>query len=493
MTRRAAIAHPDKLFIGSQWVSPATTDMLEVFDSGTGEPFARVAEAHEPDIARAVAAARAAFDDGPWPRMTPQERAGYMRAIAGELAVRTEASAVAQTCESGMVFMMAQMIAHMTGAAYTEYAELADAFQVEQKRKTMPFGAHAGLLVQEPVGVVAAIVPWNTPGASLGHKIAPALLAGCTVIAKVSPEAPTAGYLLAEACEKAGLPPGVVNVVAANREASESLVRNPDVDMVTFTGSTAAGKRIASILGERVGRYQLELGGKSPALILDDYDLSAAAAHLSAAERFLTGQVCASLTRIIVTQKRHKDFVEALTASFGATRVGDPFDPATEMGPLATSRHRDRVEHFIAAGKAEGAQLATGGGRPGHLERGWFVEPTVFANVDNGATIAREEIFGPVLCVIPAKDEEDAIRLANQTIYGLNASVFTHDVERAYQVSRRLRSGTVGHNASRSDLAIGFGGYKQSGVGREGGGLDGLAPYLERKTVLLDDYPKHLS
>jgi betaine-aldehyde dehydrogenase len=263
--------------------------------------------------------------------------------------------------------------------------------------------------------------------------------------------------------------------------------------MVAFTGSTATGKRIASLCGGRIARYQLELGGKSPAVIFDDFDLDQAAAILAGAARFLTGQVCASLTRFIVTEKRHDDFVDALSAAFGATTVGDPFDPATQMGPLASARQRQRVEGYISSGKAEGARLATGGGRPAHLDRGWFVEPTVFANVDNGSTIGREEIFGPVLSVIPARDETEAVRLANDTAYGLNATVFTHDAERAYAVARTLRSGTVGHNAPRVDLSIGFGGFKQSGVGREGGGVDGLAAFLERKTVLLEAYPRHLA
>jgi aldehyde dehydrogenase (NAD+) len=493
MTRYANIAHPDRLFIGGQWAVPATEAVIEVLDSGTGALFARVAEAREADVGRAVAAAREAFDEGPWPRMSVVERAGVLQAIAAALAASAADGAMALACESGMVFAMAQMLAYMAGGAYAEYAGLADQFVVEEKRGTGPYSAPAGLLVREPVGVVAAIVPWNTPGAALAHKVAPALLAGCTIIAKLSPEAPIAGYLLGEACEKAGLPPGVLNIITADRDASEALVRNPGVDMVAFTGSTAAGKRIAAICGERIARTQLELGGKSPAVILDDFDAGVAAEVLSQSARFLTGQVCASLTRFIVTEKRHDDFVDALSASFGATRVGDPFDPATEMGPLAMQRQRDRVEFYIAKGKEGGAILATGGGRPAQLDRGWFVEPTVFARVDNDAVIAREEIFGPVLCVIPARDEDEAIRLANRTDYGLNASVFTNDIERAYKIGRMLRSGTVGQNAMRSDLAIGFGGFKQSGIGREGGGLDGLTPYLERKTMLLDAFPQHLT
>jgi acyl-CoA reductase-like NAD-dependent aldehyde dehydrogenase len=277
-------------------------------------------------------------------------------------------------------------------------------------------------------------------------------------------------------------------VVTAEREVSELLVRHPGVDKVSFTGSTAAGRRIAALCGERIARATLELGGKSPAVVLDDYDLVKAAAALARSASILSGQVCSSLTRIIVTRKRHDDLVEALASTFGRIKVGDPFDPQSQMGPLAMARQRDRVEMLIGQGKAEGARLAIGGGRPAHLERGYYIEPTVFGNVDSNSTIAREEIFGPVLSVIPARDEEHAVELANATIYGLNSTVFTNDPERAYSVGRRLRAGTVGHNGFKSDFSIAFGGFKQSGIGREGG-TEGLHPYLEVKTMIFETAP----
>ena len=285
-----------------------------------------------------------------------------------------------------------------------------------------------------------------------------------------------------------GLPPGVLNVLCADREASESLVANPEIDKITFTGSTAAGRRIASICGERIARVTLELGGKSAAVILDDIDINTVAETISAAECFLTGQVCSSLTRIVVPRHRHDELVDALVANFSQVRVGDPFDADTQMGPLASEIQRKRVLGYVEKGVAEGATLATGGKRPADLERGWYVEPTVFGNVDNHATIAQEEIFGPVLTVIPAENEEDAIRIANDTIYGLNSSVFTDDIERARAVAGQLRAGTVGHNAFRTDFGIAFGGFKQSGIGREGG-IEGLLPYLETKTVILNGRP----
>jgi acyl-CoA reductase-like NAD-dependent aldehyde dehydrogenase len=371
-------------------------------------------------------------------------------------------------------------------ATFDYYASLADTFPFEEEAQ--PSSGEFGLIVREPVGVVGAIIPWNAPLSLISYKIAPALLAGCTVILKASPEAPGEAYVVAETAQAVGLPPGVLNVVTADREVSELLVRDLRVDKITFTGSTAAGRRIASICGERIARCTLELGGKSAAVILDDMDLATAATSLARAECFLSGQVCSSLTRIVVTRRRHDELVEALASTFSQVRVGDPFDAQTQMGPLVASRQRDRVEGYIAKGIAEGATLATGGGRPKHLDRGWFVEPTVFGNVDNSATIAQEEIFGPVLSVIPADDEQQAIAIANDTIYGLNASVFTNDVDRARDVARQLRSGTVGHNAFRTDFGIAFGGFKQSGIGREGG-REGLLPFLETKTVILEGRP----
>ena len=342
--------------------------------------------------------------------------------------------------------------------------------------------------MREPVGVVGAIIAWNGPLSGALYKVAPALIAGCTVVLKASPEAPGAAYIIAEAVEAAGFPPGVVNVLTADREVSEQLVRDERIDKIAFTGSTAVGRRIASLLSQRIGRFNLELGGKSAAVILDDADLEQAAAVIAGSECMLTGQQCSSLTRLVVTRKRHDDFVEILSSIFSRTRVGNAFEEATEMGPLASSRQRQRVEGYVAKGIEEGAQLATGGGRPKDLDRGYFVDPTVFANVDNESVIACEEIFGPVLSVLPADDEEDAVRIANDTIYGLNASVFTPDVDRARQIARRLRSGTVGHNSYRPDFGIAFGGFKRSGIGREGG-TEGLLPYLETKVVVLESPP----
>jgi acyl-CoA reductase-like NAD-dependent aldehyde dehydrogenase len=439
----------------------------------------------------AVVAARRAFDRGPWPRMTHGERAAYLRAMADKLDARVSDYCEMWPRESGVVHSLAQVMTPGDSQILRFYADLASEFVFEEPVTPSPSmlpGGEFGLLVREPVGVVGAIIPWNGPLDLVVIKIGPALLAGCTVIVKMSPEAPGAGYLVAEIAEEVGLPAGVLNVVTADREVSEQLVRDPRVDKIAFTGSTATGRRIGAICGERIARCTLELGGKSAAVILDDADIETAAAALAGAECLLSGQVCASLTRIVVARNRHDEFADALAAAFSAVRVGDPFDAATQMGPLAMARQRDRVEHYIAKGMEEGATLVTGGGRPKHLSRGYYIEPTVFAGVDNKQVIAQEEIFGPVLSVIPADSEDDAVDIANDTIYGLNAAVFTPDSARAYEVSRRLRSGTVGHNNMRFDFGLAFGGFKQSGIGREGG-REGLLPYLETKTVLLDQAP----
>ncbi|HEY1973663.1 MAG TPA: aldehyde dehydrogenase [Pseudonocardia sp.] len=485
------LRHLDRFFIGGEWVEPSSASKIDVIDSDSEQLFFSVAEAQAPDMDRAITAARQAFDLGPWPKMSHGERAGYLRAIATQLDTRAADYTEIWPRESGVVRTVAQFMEPGNAANFRYYADLAETYPFEEEVTPTPSplpGGDYGLLIREPVGVVGAIIPWNGPLALIVGKIAPALLAGCTVIVKVSPEAPAAGYLIAEIAEAVGLPAGVVNVVTADREVSELLVTDPRVDKISFTGSTAAGRRIGSIMGGRIGRCTLELGGKSAAVILDDADFEAAAMTLAGAECLFTGQVCASLTRIVVPRSHHDDFAEALAAAFSAVTVGDPFEATTQMGPLAMARQRDRVEHFIAKGIEEGARLVTGGGRPKHLDKGYYIEPTVFAGVDNNHTIAREEIFGPVLSVIPADDEADAIRIANDTIYGLNASVFTADARRAREVGGQLRSGTVGQNNMRIDFGIAFGGFKQSGIGREGG-KEGLLPYLETKTMLLDEKP----
>src|ERR1700678_1336445 len=479
------VRYPDRFYIGGEWVAPSSEDLIDVVQPATEDVWARVAGARKADVYRAVAAARAAFDQGPWPRLTVQERARYLRAMADGLRERAADLSYIWASEMGILHVDAVDRGARIPGIYDFYAGLADSFEFVERHQ--PAGGGYGWLVREPVGVVGAIIPWNAAIVAMSWKIAPALLAGCTVVLKSAPEAPVAAYLLAEVAEQAGLPPGVLNIITADREVSEDLVRDPGIDKISFTGSTAAGRRIAGICAERVARVNLELGGKSAALILDDYDIGAAASLAESATE-LTGQVCSALTRVIVTKDRHDELVEALSAEFAKVRVGDPFDAASDMGPVAMKRQLDKICGLLDAGRDEGAGVAAGGGRPAGLDVGWFIEPTMLGNVDFHSTIARSEIFGPVLTVIPAENERDQIAIANDSIYGLNSAVFTNDEDRAWAFARQIRSGTVGHNAHRNSHAFAFGGFKQSGIGREGG-REGLMPYLETKAVILNREP----
>jgi acyl-CoA reductase-like NAD-dependent aldehyde dehydrogenase len=482
------LRHPDALFIDGQWRPSEEGRTFTLVDSSTEIEIGRVAEASVSDVDLAVAAARRAFDEGPWPRMKPRERAEYLHAIGREMTARAHDLSALWAMESGITRRMSDAVSPSLGGIYHYYADCAEQFVFVERHEPTAGGQH-GFLVREPVGVVGAIVPWNGPAMLTAYKCAPALLAGCTMVLKASPEAPGSAYVLAEICEKIGLPEGVLNVITADREASERLVTNPGIDKVAFTGSTATGRRIASLCGERVARYTLELGGKSAAIVMDDYDVGKAAAVIGNAITFMTGQVCSALSRVIVSRRRHDELVEALSEVLSRIRVGDTFDADTDMGPLATARQRERVEGFIKTGLKEGARLAFGGGRPEHLERGHFIEPTIFSNVSNHFAIAQEEIFGPVLSVIPVEDEREAVHVANDSIYGLNASIFCDDVDRTFEMAREVRSGTVGHNDFRMDFGIAFGGFKQSGIGREGG-VEGLRAYLESKTIITDALPR---
>jgi acyl-CoA reductase-like NAD-dependent aldehyde dehydrogenase len=480
------LRHPDRFFIGGEWVEPSSAAAFDVVDPVTEVTYFSVALARADDMARAVAAARLAFDDGPWPRLSHAERAGFLRAIADGLRKRADDLGQVWPREVGVLHSLAQLSSDGAAATFDQFADLAATYPFRQR--VTPATGGFGLLVREPVGVLGAIIPWNGPMSQIQYKVAPALLAGCTVVLKPSPEAPGEALILAEIADEIGLPPGVLNVVTADRDVSELLVTDPRVDRITFTGSTAAGRRIASLCGERIARCTLELGGKSAAVILDDFDIATAAATLAQGQYVMSGQLCAALTRVIVPRGRHDELVDAIADVFGRAVIGDPFDGETQLGPLAMRRQRDRVEGYIAKGVAAGATLAAGGGRPAHLDRGWYVSPTVFGHVDNRSVIAREEIFGPVLSVIPADDERHAVELANDSIYGLNSSVFTNDVDRALEIAGQLQAGTVGHNAMRGDPAIAFGGFKQSGIGREGG-AEGLGELLETKLIILTGPP----
>lgn len=477
------LGHPQKVYIRGEWVEPVARGGIDVVSPITEEVIFTVGEATGPDIDLAVTAARAAFDEGEWPRLSHNERAEYLRKIAEGLRRRGDELGHAWTNQTGILHRLAQYGGQNAAALFDYYAGLAETFAFQEVH-TPALGGRA-VLVHEPVGVVAAIVPWNGPLELASVKLAPALLAGCTVVLKPSPEAPLEALLLAEIAAEAGLPAGVLNVVPADRVASEHLVRNVGVDKVSFTGSSAVGCHIASIVGSRMGRYTMELGGKSAALVMDDFPLEEAVDRLAGSICLLSGQVCATLSRVIVPRPRYQQFVDLCASRMAQLVAGDPYSDGSHLGPLAMRRQLDRVQSMVDGGVREGAKLLAGGRRSPNMERGYYFEPTLFADVDNSMSIAQEEIFGPVLSVIPAADEQDAIRLANQSKFGLNGAVMTSDSDKAMAVARQMRVGNVAQGGFRLDLTIAFGGVKQSGVGREGG-APGLLPYLESKTVFLD-------
>jgi aldehyde dehydrogenase (NAD+) len=487
MTTPIRLQHPDKLFINGQWVSPVQPAMIDIISPNTEQRLHSVAEAREADMDKAVKAAREAFDKGPWPRLSPQQRAEYLQALAAKLTERHGELSQAWVDQIGGLAMVAPFLVASGTGNFMDMVEVAKTFEFE--KKVASDMAAVAYVVREPVGVVATIAPWNVPYAIMTSKVAPALLAGCTVIMKPAPETPLEAYIVAECAQAVGIPAGVINLVTSHREAADHLVRNPGIDKVAFTGSTAAGRRIGSVCGERVARCTLELGGKSAAIILDDMPIAEAAQILTQTITTFTGQVCAMLSRALVSEKRHDELAEAIATAMKQVKVGYSTDPQTQMGPLAMKRQLERVQSYIEKGQAEGAKLVTGGKRPAHLERGYFIEPTLFANVDNRWTIAQEEIFGPVLSLIPYKDEADAVRIANDTIFGLNSAVFTKDADAAYRIGRQMRAGNVGQNAMKADFKLPFGGFKQSGCGREGG-AEGLMAFLETKTMLLDGAPR---
>ncbi|MFI6366337.1 aldehyde dehydrogenase [Nocardia sp. NPDC050630] len=474
----------DTFFIGGGWVRPSTGRVITPINASTEQPLGRVPEGAEPDIDAAVAAARAAFDtpDG-WSGWAPARRAEVMDRLADAIDKRATEFIARVGAQNGMPAAVAQQLE--TGyptAVLRYYAGLARELSLVETREGL-FGGPIDVR-RTPVGVVAAIVPWNFPQALTMFKVAPALAAGCTMVIKPSPETVLDAYLLAEAIEEAQVPAGVINIVPAGREVGAYLVAHPGVDKVAFTGSTPAGRSIAEVCGRLLRPVTLELGGKSAAIVLDDaeLDLAKIGAGLFTSTLLNNGQTCFLGTRVLAPRSRYFEVVDAFTAFAGSLAVGAAADPTTQIGPMATARQRDRVESYIAKGRAEGARLTVGGGRPADLDKGWFVQPTVFADVDNDTTIAREEIFGPVLSVIAYDDLDHAIRIANDTDYGLGGTVWTSDPNRGAAVAARVRTGTIGVNRYIPDPAAPFGGVKASGLGRELG-PEGLASYLQFQTI----------
>ncbi|MFF3558357.1 aldehyde dehydrogenase [Streptomyces tsukubensis] len=472
----------EQLFIGGAWTDPLGTDTIDVVSPHTEQVIGRVPHASPADADRAVAAARRAFDEGPWPRMALEERIAVIGRIKDAIAVRHEEIARVISAQNGSPYSWS-VLAQALGAmmVWDSAITVARAVAEEEPRA----GVLGPILVRrEPVGVVAAIVPWNVPQFTAAAKLAPALLAGCTAVLKPSPETPLDSYLLAEIVREAGLPEGVLSILPAGRGTGEYLVGHPGVDKVSFTGSVAAGRRVMEVAARNLTRVTLELGGKSAAVILPDADMSEAVAGIAPVAWMNNGQACVAQTRILAPRARYTETAEALTAAAEALTVGDPLDPATALGPLVAERQRRRSLDYIGAGRSEGARILTGGGRPKGLERGWYVEPTLLGDVDNGMRVAREEIFGPVVCLLPYGDEEEAVRIANDSDYGLSGSVWTADPERGIAFARRIRTGTYNVNTFSLDMLGPFGGYKNSGLGREFG-PEGYAAYLEHKTIHL--------
>lgn len=468
----------DRLFIGGDWVQPQSTERIEVVSPFTEQAFAEVPSGSRADIDRAVAAAQAALN-GPWARTTVDERIAILRRFSVEYGAKREQMADLITHEMGCPISLSRVLQATNPQVIIDtYADIAATYPFSALRQTRTGNA---LVRREPVGVVAAIVPWNAPQVLTMLKLAPALVAGCTMVLKPSPETPLDAYLMAEMLQAAGVPDGVVNIVPAERDVSEYLVTHPGIDKVTFTGSTGAGRRIASLCGQDLRRVTLELGGKSAAIILDDADMDLAVGAVEGASLRNGGQACSAKTRLVVSRKRKNELVERLVAVVESLSVGDPFDPSTKIGPMVTSRQRAIVEGFIDSGKAEGATLVSGGTRP-DFDRGWFVQPTVFTDVHPDMQIAQEEIFGPVLSVITYEDEDDAIAIANNSSYGLSGSIFTNDLERGLALATRIRTGTVELNGAPAGMDAPMGGFKNSGIGREFA-AEGVDGYVEYKSV----------
>ncbi len=468
----------DKFFIGGQWVAPSSKETIEVHNAGTGAVMGSVPAGGESDINAAVTAARGALEA--WSQTSVEKRAEYLEKISAGLKARADELAKLIAQEVGMPIKLAGRIqAGLPIANFANYAKLVKGFKFEET-------VGNSVVVREPVGVVGAITPWNYPLHQITLKVAPALAAGCTVVLKPSEVAPFNAFLLAEVVESVGLPKGVFNLVTGlGPTAGEALVKHADVDMISFTGSTRAGKRISELAAQTVKRVALELGGKSASVLLDDADVASAVKATVNGCYLNSGQTCTALTRMLVPESKYEEAAKAAAEVAKGFTLGDPLSESTKLGPLTSAAQLERVRRYIKKGLEEGAELLAGGPEtPEGLPGGYFVKPTVFGRVKPGSTIEQEEIFGPVLSIITYKDEDDAVRIANDTPYGLAGAVWSKDEARAQKVARRIRAGQVDVNGGAFNMNAPFGGFKQSGHGREAG-VYGLEEFLEYKSLQL--------
>ncbi len=464
------------LYIDGEWRKPASDSSIDVQSASTEETIGSVPEGTAADVDQAVAAARRAFT-GPWGETTKEERAAWLTKLAGALKERGEAIARTISREVGTPISISGMIqAGLPVMTTNNYAQMIATFVTEQE-------VGNSLVVREPFGVIGAITPWNYPLHQIMNKVAPALAAGCTVVLKPSEIAPLNAFILAEACIAIGLPAGVVNIVSGTGPTvGEAIAGHPGVDMVSFTGSVRAGKRVSALAAETIKKVTLELGGKSAFVILDDAPFEKAVPAGAKNAMLNSGQTCSAWTRMVVPRNRLEEAEKLAAQTLSQLTMGDPLDPATKLGPLISGTQRQRVEGYIAKGKQEGAKLIAGGRRPAAFGKGFFVEPTLFSGVQSDMTIAQEEIFGPVLSILPYDTEDDAVRIANDSIYGLAGGVWSGDPARALRVARRIRTGQVDINGGRFNPLAPFGGYKQSGVGRELGAW-GLEEFFQVKSI----------